>query len=352
MTSKRFLIAAALALVLLLGAAMLFLLALRNANGPEEFAACLPQEERGSEVLIEGGTFTMGDDVYEDEGPTRQVTVGSFYIDTHEVTNRQFARFVEETGYVTVAERGPDPALYPGIDPAMLTPGSTVFIMPADLQRGGDVTQWWQFIEGANWRAPEGPGSSIEGREDFPVIHITYDDAMAYAEWAGRDLPTEAEWEYAARGGLEKERYGWEGGKLAPDGKYRANTWQGVFPLYDGEEDGFHLAAPVGCYEPNGYGLYDMIGNVWEWTGDWYAPRQAGETDNPEGVAQAMSRDPAQPGMPVRVIKGGSFLCAPNYCMRYRPGARHAQDLGLGAAHLGFRTVRRPVNANLNGSGS
>ena len=338
-----------LALCLLAGAGAYILS--RPEAGPAR-ASCLPAEKLGSEVQLAGGRFTMGGTVYEDEGPLREVEVGPFSIDAHEVTNRQFAAFVEETGYKTVAETGPDPADFPGVPAEFLKPGSVVFIMPADLPRGGDITQWWQFVEGADWRHPEGPGSSIEGREDYPAVHITSKDALAYARWAGRDLPSEAEWEFAARGGLERRPYAWEGETLTPEGEHLANTWQGVFPLYDGGEDGAHLASPVGCYEPNGYGLYDMIGNVWEWTGDWYGPRQAEGVTDPQGISREASHDPRQPGIPVRVIKGGSFLCAPNYCRRYRPGARHPQDLGLGASHLGFRTVKRMDGANLNGDGS
>jgi len=287
-------------------------------------------------VWVPGGSFAMGTEkAYRDERPVRQVTVDGFWIDTHEVTNAQFARFVEETGYRTVAEKPPEPI--PGAPAEMLKPGSAVFVQPGNVV-SGDIRQWWKYLPGANWRHPEGPGSSIEGREHYPVVQIALADAQAYAKWAGRELPTEAQWEFAARGGAAS-KFPW-GEELAPEGKQMANTWTGTFPIENSKADGYVLTAPVQCFPPNGYGLYDMIGNVWEWTADWYAPgHDAGNTDNPKGPAQEASHDRRNPGFPVKVIKGGSYLCAPNYCMRYRPAARHAQDTGLGTNHIGFRTV-------------
>jgi len=262
-------------------------------------------------ALIAGGEFMQGAGaIYTDEGPTRVRAVADFMIDATEVTTREFAVFIRETGYVTQAERAPDPALHPDIPPELLKPGSAVFAR-FDAAGGGA----WRFVEDATWRAPEGPGSSIEDRMDYPVAHVSHQDAAAYAAWAGGRLPTEAEWEYAARGGLGGAAYEW--GEEAPGDlpAHRANTWQGVFPAIDTAEDGFAGPAPVGCFAPNGYGLYDMTGNVWEWTAAGEAARNAG------------------------LIKGGSFLCAPNYCRRYRPAARHTQERDFSANHVGFRVV-------------
>ena len=272
---------------------------------------------RTADVAISGGTLKMGDTgFYADEGPIVRLSVSPFSIDAHEITNRQFQRFVDATGYVTSAERLTE-AGWPAN-------GSAVF----------DAAEW-RFVEGANWRQPEGPGSSIEGRDDDPVVQVSLEDARAYAEWAGRRLPTEAEWEYAARGGLDGQPFAW-GDVFTPGGVYMANTWQGMFPESDSGEDGHMGRAAVGCYAPNGYGLFDMIGNVWEWTQDPYYPDKRFEP--PEGVENT-GFDPRQPEAPVGVIKGGSFLCSPNFCGRYRPAARHAQNTGLGTNHIGFRTV-------------
>ena len=285
---------------------------------------------------IKGGSFTLGAGaIYPDESPQKTVDVEGFWIDTYEVSNAQFARFVKESGYITFSERQKSAQEYPEIPAPLRAPGSVVFIMPTDIENNGDLTQWWQFVPGANWRHPRGPDSSIEGKEHYPVVHITYDDALAYAKWLGRDLPTEVQWEYAARGGLQQKKYAW-GNQFKPDKTWRANTWQGLFPITNTQDDGFIGASPIGCFPSNGYGLYDMIGNVWEWTSSWYYPSHSDalSTANlPTGYA------PGQAGVPVKVIKGGSFLCAENYCKRYRPAARHAQDSTLGAAHLGFRTV-------------
>lgn len=290
-----------------------------SASTPVVFAqmgsksiACAAQLDR---VSLDGGTFVMGSEAgYRDEAPERSAQVEAFQIESQEVTNSRFAAFVEETGYVTVAERQPDPAAHPGIPADMLVPGSAVFVSP--IVSG--LQNWWQFVEGASWRHPEGPGSTIDTRMDHPVVHIAYEDALAFAEWAGGDLPTEAEWEFAARGGLEGARYEW--GDTPPDiGEPRANTWQGPFPISNTEQDGYFGTAPVGCFGANGYGLHDMTGNVWEWTKDSY---RAG---NPNSG----------------LLKGGSYLCADNFCRRYRPSARHEQERDFSASHIGFRVIYR-----------
>lgn len=289
-------------------------------------------------VFIPGGTFQMGSERHQpEERFTHVVRVDGFWIDRHEVTNAQFKLFVDATGYVTVAERGIDPKAHPGVDKDLLIPGSVVFIQPTNRKGGGQVMQWWQYVAGAEWRRPAGPGSSIIGKENHPVVHIAYEDALAYAQWRGRSLPTEAQWEFAARGGRDGED-DWSSAFDA-EGKPIANSWQGIFPVINTKDDGYAGTAPVGCFKPNGYGLYDMVGNVWEWTADWYRPGHTREAAiNPTGphfdqLRVAAGRSPS------RVIKGGSHLCASNYCSRYRPAARQPQEIDLGAAHLGFRTV-------------
>jgi len=292
----------------------------------------------------------MGDDnAYLEEAPAHVVTVSGFWMDECAVTNAEFAAFVTATGYRTVAERPLDPAAYPEADPQLLTPGSAVFFMPSPQVRMDDVRSRWTYVPGANWRHPEGPGTTIEGREREPVVHVVFEDAAAYAAWAGKALPTEAEWEFAARGGLEAAIFCW-GNEFTPDGRYMANTWQGPFPLHDEGLDGFTGRAPVGSFPPNGYGLYDMVGNVWEWTGDWYSNRHPSHAEgpccvprDPTGTSQALSYDPTPPAtrIPRKVIKGGSYLCAPNYCRRYRPAARHPQMIDTSTCHIGFRCVIR-----------
>jgi formylglycine-generating enzyme required for sulfatase activity len=290
-------------------------------------------------VFIPGGAFRMGSERHQpEERFTRVVRVDGFWIDRHEVTNAQFRTFVEATGYRTLAERGLDPKTHPDTPKELLTPGSVVFIAPSEVRRGGRITQWWQYVPGANWRQPAGPGSGIAGKDNHPVVHIAYEDALAYARWRGREIPTEAQWEFAARGERDGED-DWSSAFDA-DGKPIANTWQGIFPVLNTNEDGYAGIAPVGCFKPNGYGLYDMIGNVWELTSDWYRPGHPREaaTVNPTGPDLASIR--AAAGQPAsRVIKGGSYLCASNYCARYRPAARQPQENDLSAAHLGFRTV-------------
>jgi formylglycine-generating enzyme required for sulfatase activity len=302
-------------------------------------------------VWVPGGTFRMGDErFYPEERPVHAVTVDGFWMDRCQVTNREFSRFVEATGYVTVAERSPDPALYPGAPPENLVPGSLVFHRttgPVDLR---DMSQWWTWTSGAYWRHPEGPGSTLKGRGRHPVVQVAYEDAEAYATWAGKALPTEAEWERAARGGLDGATFVW-GDEHFPGGRAMANTWQGEFPWQNLRRDGYEGTSPVSSFPPNGYGLYDMAGNVWEWTRDWYTARHPEDADkpccvprNPRGGTEAESYDPLAPQfrIPRKVIKGGSHLCAPSYCLRYRPAARRPQMVDTGMAHLGFRCIVRP----------
>lgn len=308
--------AALLALPLLLSACG------ETATQPRAFAPCLaaiampdPADPSAGMIWIPGGETTMGArPLHAQEGPPRRVHVDGFFIDATDVTNAQFAAFVAATGYVTVAERGPAPA-------------SPVFVGASGTVDLADPSQWWRLVPHASWRAPFGPGSTIEGRDTEPVVHAAYEDALAYARWLGRDLPTEAEWEYAARGGLEGAAFVWgdEAG-----GARRANTWQGIFPFEDSGADGYRASvSPVGCFPANGFGLYDMAGNVWQWTKDVYETG-GGET----------------PGAGAHVIKGGSFLCSDTFCYRFRPAARTGAATDSGASHIGFRTVYRPSAAD------
>lgn len=302
--------------------------------------AGIPADEgdKAGMSFVPGGSFTMGSDRERpEERFSHVVKVDGFWIDRQEVTNAQFAEFVTATGYVTLAERGLDPKTHPNMSADLAAPGSVTFIPPTKLGRGGDLTQWWQYVKGANWREPEGPGSSIKGKENHPVVHVAYEDAIAFAKWRGHELPSEAQWEYAARGGTEIGE-DWSQA-FDKDGKPIANSWQGIFPVYNTEQDGYAGTAPVGCFPPNGYGLYDMIGNVWELTSDWYVPAHAREAAlNPSGPTLLDVRVAAGQS-PSKVIKGGSYLCASNYCSRYRPTARQPQEVDLSAGHLGFRTV-------------
>ena len=299
-------------------------------------------------VLIHGGTFRMGsDNHYPEEAPAHNVTVESFWIDQYTVTNAKFSRFVEETGYVTSAERAPNAADYPGALPEMLVAASVMFRRPGFKVDLSNHYNWWTYVAGADWRHPLGPGSSLKGLHKHPVVHIAYEDAEAYASWAGKELPTEAEWEFAARGGLEGAEFTW-GDEFMPGEKHMANSWQGDFPNENLLEDGFEWTAPVGSYPANGYGLYDMAGNVWEWTTDWYQEHNKIQQTccgsfNPRGGKREESFDPCQPDIeiPRKVMKGGSFLCAPNYCKRYRPAARMAQPVDTSTCHLGFRCIVR-----------
>jgi formylglycine-generating enzyme required for sulfatase activity len=300
---------------------------------------------------IPGGTFLMGsDDFYPEERPAHRVSVDGFWMDQYPVTVAEFRRFVKATGYVTVAELPLDPADYPDADPDLLVPGSLVFKKthgPVDLR---DYHNWWAYVPGAFWRQPEGPGSNLHGRERHPITHVAYEDAAAYARWAEKELPTEAEWEYAARGGLEGAVFAW-GDEFAPKGKMMANTWQGEFPWQNLKLDGYEGTSPVGSFPPNGYGLYDMGGNVWQWTSDFFTSRHPEAVDHPccaphnPRVAAPMPGTFAvdQPGasIPRRVMKGGSHLCAPNYCLRYRPAARQAEMEDTSTGHIGFRCIVR-----------
>ncbi|HMD03083.1 MAG TPA: formylglycine-generating enzyme family protein [Candidatus Baltobacteraceae bacterium] len=299
---------------------------------------------------IRGGEFLMGSEAaYPEERPVRRVAVEPFAIDRCPVTNADFTRFIEATGYVTVAERPIDPAQYPGAIPELCVPGSLVFARtagPVDLR---DWSQWWQWTPGAQWRRPLGPDSSIDALMDHPVVHVAFEDAEAYARWAGKELPTEAEWEYAARGGLQGKLFIW-GDEMVPDGQIMANTWQGEFPWQNLLLDGYERTSPVASFPPNGYGLYDMAGNVWEWTTDWYSATPSAEQTSPccgappaRGANIEESYDPAQSQIriPRKVVKGGSHLCAPNYCLRFRPAARSPQMIDSSMSHLGFRCIVR-----------
>jgi formylglycine-generating enzyme len=303
-----------------------------------------------SMVWIPGGTFRMGSDRhYPEESPAHEVSVDGFWIDRTPVTNRDFLQFVNATGYVTFAELKPAAKDYPGALPQMLRAGSLVFTPPPHPVDLRDWSQWWQFKFGANWRRPHGPRSSIAGRHAHPVVHVAYRDAEAYAKWAGKELPTEAEWEFAARGGLAGAEFAW-GDEFTPGGRHMANTWQGDFPYRNLKTDRYERTSPVGAFPANGYGLYDMIGNVWEWTVDWWSAAHVVDPAkpcciplNPRGRREDESYDPCQPEIriPRKVLKGGSHLCAPNYCRRYRPAARHAEPVDTSTSHVGFRCVVR-----------
>ncbi|MGW5364319.1 formylglycine-generating enzyme family protein [Actinopolymorpha pittospori] len=346
----------------------------------------LPGSRPGKKMVwVPGGTFAMGSqDFYPEERPVRQVDVDGFWMDEHPVTVAEYRRFVRATGYVTVAERSLDPSRHPGLDPRLLAQGSLVFHKtpgPVDLS---DHRSWWSYVPGACWRRPEGAGSSVHGRERHPVTHVAYEDAEAYAIWSGKELPTEAEWEYASRGGLDGAIYAW-GDDFSPQGRLMANTWQGEFPWRNAKLDRFERTSPIGMFPANGYGLLDMTGNVWEWTCDLYhtrpgdrgakatcvphtkrqslprqraaedAPRDspggapdgsAGDGDSPDGSAGGWAgdggADEAFEHAVVRVIKGGSYLCCATFCLRYRPAARQAMDSDSATCHLGFRCVVRP----------
>ncbi|HKQ24897.1 MAG TPA: formylglycine-generating enzyme family protein [Burkholderiales bacterium] len=304
-------------------------------------------------IWIPGGSFTMGsNDHYPEEAPAHKVTVGAFWMDAHTVTNREFKKFVDETGYVTLAERPANPDDYPGAKPEMLVPSSVMFKKssgPVDLS---NHYNWWIYVAGADWKHPRGPASSLQGLWSHPVVHVAFEDAEAYAKWAGKDLPTEAEWEFAARGGLEGAEFSW-GDEYMPGGKPRANNWQGEFPWQNLLEDGYEWTAPVGSFPANGYGLHDMAGNVWQWTTDWYQDHGKIKSpcctmENPRGAEREASLDPRTPGIqiPRKVMKGGSYLCAPNYCRRYRPAARMAQTIDTSTCHLGFRCIVRVKGAD------
>ena len=286
---------------------------------------------------------------YAEEGPAHAAVVDGFWIDIYPVTNQQFAVFVEETDYVTVAERSPRAEDYPGAKPEMLRPASVVFQKPASRVDLRNHYNWWYYVAGADWRHPEGPQSSIANRVQHPVVHMAYEDAVAYAGWIGKELPNEAEWEFAARGGLNAATYTW-GEEFTPGGRYMANTWQGEFPWQNLVSDGYEGTSPVGSFPPNNYGLFDMIGNVWEWTSDWYGPRHevqkfccGGEIHKSSDREQSYDPHLRNIRIPRKVIKGGSFLCSPNYCRRYRPAARMAQPVETSTSHVGFRLILKPT---------
>ncbi|MGI0491413.1 formylglycine-generating enzyme family protein [Alkalinema pantanalense CENA528] len=290
---------------------------------------------------IAGGSFQMGSDDprFPEERSADQVTLDNFCIDQTEVTNAQFAEFVQATGYMTVAERPLSPAQFPDLPEDQRSPGSLVFRAPAADAKSVPLLSWWYWTVGANWRHPSGPDSTIVGKENHPVVHIAYEDAVAYAQWAGKSLPTEAQWEFAARGGLDGATYSW-GNQYAAD---KANTWQGLFPILNTQADGYGGTAPVGSFPANGYGLYDMTGNVWEWTADWYHTGHASHAHqhNPTGPNASQSFDPNKPrDGALHVIKGGSYLCAVNYCSRFRPAARESESPDTGTTHIGFRLVK------------
>jgi formylglycine-generating enzyme len=321
-------------------------------------APALRQVPTAGMTWIAGGEFRMGSaDFCPEERPVRAVAVAGFWMDTRPVTVAEFRRFVKQTGHVTVAERAPDQAARPGTDAELLLPGSLVFRMthgPVDLRESG---AWWRYLPGACWRHPEGPGSNVVRRDKHPVTHVAYADAKAYADWAGKELPTEAEWEYAARGGLEGAAYVW-GDEFAPGGHQLANTWQGEFPWQNLALDGYERTSPVASFPPNGYGLYDMTGNVWEWTADIFGQRDqsgrsasagssAADADRPcclprhPRATESVAASFPVPEVPRRVIKGGSHLCAPGYCLRYRPAARQGGTVDISTTDLGFRCVLR-----------
>lgn len=303
---------------------------------------------------VPGGEFQMGsNDFYPEERPVHAMAVDGFWMDEHAVTNAEFRRFIKSTGYRTVAERMPDPHDYPEADPRLLVPGSLVFRKTARPVSLFNPNAWWAYVPGACWQHPQGPGSTLNGLDRHPVVHVAYEDAEAYAAWAGKSLPTEADWEFAARGGLSGAVYVW-GDEFSPKGRLLANTWQGEFPWQNLNADGYEGTSPVGSFPPNGYGLYDMAGNVWEWTSDFFTPHDAEEPAHsccaprsPRVQRPDLHFYANQPGanIPRKVVKGGSHLCAPNYCLRYRPAARQGETIETSTGHIGFRCVARVNNA-------
>lgn len=329
-------------------------LRLASSQGPDELRAATGRASARGMVRIPGGTFSMGadnDQARPDEKPKHRVTVAGFWMDAHEVTNAQFRAFVRATGYRTTAERKPNweemkqqlPAGTPRPPDSVLVASSLVFVAPIRPVALGNAGQWWRWVAGADWRHPEGPGSNIAGKDNWPVVHVSWDDARAYARWAGKRLPTEAEWEWAARGGQQNAIYPW-GNEPVDAGKPKANSWQGEFPTDNTLRDGFYGTAPVQSFAPNGYGLYDMAGNVWEWCADWYRPDYYHTSNYPEGIGNpqgpASSYDPDEPTVPKRVQRGGSFLCHDSYCSSYRVAARMKASPDTGLSHAGFRCVR------------
>ena len=318
-----------------------------------------PGETHENMLWIPGGLFHMGsEDFYPEESPVHEVSVPGFWMDQYEVTNAQFERFVAASGYETLAERPLNPADFPGAPAENLKPGSMLFGKTGRAVDLKNYTNWWVWAPGTNWRHPRGPRSSLEGLELHPVVHVAYEDAEAYARWSGKELPNEAQWEYAARGGLDGKKFTW-GDDEFPDGKAMANSWQGEFPWQNLLRDGYEGTSPVGSFPANGYGLFDMAGNVWEWTSDWYVARRPNEgvksccspEMSPRAATAEQSYDPGQQQfrIPRKVVKGGSHLCAPNYCLRYRPAARQPQMIDTGMSHIGFRCIAsQPAPAGLH----
>lgn len=311
----------------------------KTAAVAEQASTHKPGEKKDGMVWIPGGTFEMGSDEFVDARPVHPVSVKGFWMDEHEVTNAQFAAFVKATGYKTVAERPLNPADFPGVPADQLVPGSAIFTPPPAEVSLENPLQWWKYVPGANWQHPDGPSSSSKGHENEPVVHVSYEDALAYAKWAGKRLPTEAEWEFAARGGVNNQTYYW-GNELKPKGKWVANIHQGHFPDRNTQEDGYAGAAPVMSFPANTYGLYDMEGNVWEWCQDFYRPDYYSNSPkiNPQGPSD--SYDPDEPGAVKRVQRGGSFLCSDQYCIRYKAGSRGKGEVSSGSNNLGFRCVK------------
>jgi len=316
-------------------------------DAPAFAKSASPHDAPAGMVWIPGGRFWMGTNHMEDAQPVHQVEVKGFWIDRTDVTNEEFARFVAATGYVTIAERPLDPKEFPSLAPEDLAAGSVVFTPPAGPISLENPLAWWRFVRGANWRHPNGPDSDLRGKEKYPVVQIAWPDAVAYAKWAGKRLPTEAEWEFAARGGRDRQNYPW-GNDLNSSGKWMANTFQGHFPDKNTTEDGYAGVAPVASFPANDFGLYDMSGNVWQWVSDWYRPdyyARLGRDEiaiDPQGPSDSF--DPQEPSVPKRVQKGGSFLCTDQYCERYMPGARGKGDAETGTNHLGFRCVSAQSN--------
>ncbi len=325
----------------------------KSKSNEDASANSSSEEKPEGMVWIPGGEFIMGSDeldTYEHERPAHRVKIKGFWMDETEVTNEQFKIFTEATNYITTAERKPVweelrkqlPPDTPKPPDSVLMPGSLVFHAPAQPVMSNDYTLWWEWKKGVDWKHPEGPQSNLDGKWNHPVVHVSYEDALAYATWAGKRLPTEAEWEFASRGGKEQQRYSW-GNDVNPQGKFMANTFQGSFPANNLKEDGFEGSAPVKTFPSNEYGLYDMIGNVWEWTSDWYDANyfqtlaRNAVTENPKGPEKSF--DPNEPYAQKRVTKGGSFLCANNYCLNYRPSARQGTAFDSGLSHIGFRCV-------------
>lgn len=291
-------------------------------------------------IKVAGGYFLMGSDEFADAKPVHEVKIDDFLIDEHEVTNGQFETFIQATGYITVAERPLDPKEFPGVDPAMLKPGSAIFSPPKEVQGLTNHLQWWSYVVGASWRHPDGPNSSIKDKENYPVVHIAYQDAEAYAKWAGKRLPTEAEWEFAARARTSNPMTYYWGNELLDNDRYLANIFQGQFPVLNTKLDGYVGTSPVKAFPANSIGLYDMEGNVWEWCADYYRPDYYAKSssDNPKGPADAY--DPDEPGAVKRVQRGGSFLCNDQYCERYKAGSRGKGEVNSPTNNVGFRCVK------------